>query len=68
MFDFDKAKEISRQLDHFCWFVKEYMDLICGDICSVEEERMSVIISHIAKLSGKLRYEFCKNEFNDCDD
>ena len=67
MFDYDKAKEISRKLNHFCWFVKEYMDLINTDICTVEEERLAVVMNHIAKLSGDLQYEFCKNELDNYD-
>ena len=62
MFDFCKSKETAKELYHFCWLMKEYMQYVCDDICTVEEERIYIVINYIAKLSDELYINFINDE------
>jgi len=62
MFDYEKAKELSRQLSLFCRLLYDYLRLSCGEMCTYEEEQQIVVLKHISGLASELQCIFIRDE------
>ena len=65
MFNFKKAKEKARKLYHMCWFLKDYTKYVCSDFPTEEDERYSIVIDYLGKLSDELYSEFIERSTAD---